>query len=462
MDLSKHLEKAEEASRRRNYALAIGLYHQILDLNPDYGEAREGLRKALDKKFEGKKGGGILALIQGFLPLLSARIARLTKNYQAQARNLERFLALAPASAEANLALGRALENGTWNKSAYVVYRHLGELVSGVGKSSTHVGKGGEAWRSAGRMATALKRFKEAMDCYEEALKLNPRDQESLRARKNLAAEGALEGGGYVTAKSSRELVRDKDALARIEKEQRIHQSSEEIQSDLERVEARLACAPEDPKLLRRVGELRAKAKDLGGALDCLERAMELEPDDFALLVQVGELRERELEERIRKARLLEDEDEARRLEDELTSRRMETMQQQVEAHPTDLALRFRLGQLFLDLDKSDEAIAEFQKAIKDPRFKIDALENLGRAFRSKGMIDLARSQFQKAYEAAGDSHKKSLDLLYQLGCIAEDQHRSEEARGFFSRILEVDIGFKDTAKKMEAMEAEPRESEGS
>ena len=32
MDLSKHLEKAEDAVKRRNYALAIKVYGQLLGL----------------------------------------------------------------------------------------------------------------------------------------------------------------------------------------------------------------------------------------------------------------------------------------------------------------------------------------------------------------------------------------------------------------------------------------------
>ena len=45
---------------------------------------------------------------------------------------------------------------------------------------------------------------------YELALKVDPRDQESLKARKNLAAEGALRSTGIEEAESSRDLIKDK------------------------------------------------------------------------------------------------------------------------------------------------------------------------------------------------------------------------------------------------------------
>ena len=59
MDYSKHIQKAEEAARRRNYDFAIQLYQQLLEINPDVGEARAGLRQALLKRHQAKKGGGL-------------------------------------------------------------------------------------------------------------------------------------------------------------------------------------------------------------------------------------------------------------------------------------------------------------------------------------------------------------------------------------------------------------------
>ena len=46
MDYSKHIQKAEEAVRRRNYDFAVQLYQQILEIDADVGEARRGLRQA--------------------------------------------------------------------------------------------------------------------------------------------------------------------------------------------------------------------------------------------------------------------------------------------------------------------------------------------------------------------------------------------------------------------------------
>ncbi|PIE23586.1 MAG: hypothetical protein CSA62_07025 [Planctomycetota bacterium] len=451
MDLSKHLEKADEAKRRRNYPLAIGLYQQILGLDPDQEDARRGLREALDGKFENKKGGG-LAYVQGSLLLLSAWIAKLSKSYAARAKNLESFLALAPGATGPNLALGEALAKGGWFKSAYVVYRHFGERVSAEGKASSRVEAACDAWRNAGALARELKRLPEAFECYEQALGLNPRDQEALRARKNLAAEGVLAETGFERAESSRDLLKDRQQQQKLEQEQRLHRSKDEIGAELGSLEEQLQQNPKDSALLRQVGELRANAGDIEGALDCLEPLRLEEPDDFKLLVLVGDLRIRQLDKGLEKARRLGDSDGEERVKKQVLQVRIEEERKRVALHPTDLALRFALGEHLIEAEQLDDAIAELQKAVKDPRYQVRAMTLLGQAFRRKGLGDLARSQLQKALDSAGQDSELSLDLNYELGLLAAEEGRTEDARAHFGRILEVDIQYKDVSERMQSL----------
>ena len=56
MDLSKHLEKAREAVKRRNYPFAINLYSQLLGLQPDNGAAR------IDALLADKGADGLISL----------------------------------------------------------------------------------------------------------------------------------------------------------------------------------------------------------------------------------------------------------------------------------------------------------------------------------------------------------------------------------------------------------------
>ena len=455
MDLTKHLEKADEAARRKNYGLAIGLYQQILDLDPGYAGARRGLREALNGKFQGKKAnGGLLTVIQGALPLLSARIAGMTKGYASQAKNLERFLALAPQNIGASMKLAIALEKGGWSESAMVVYEHVGDCVMAEGKASSNTVVGAEGYRRAGLLAQGLKKLSEAMDYFEKALKLNPRDQEAIRARKNLAAEGALQESGFDQAGHSRDLIKDKDKQRELERAQRIHRSEEELSEDLESLEKEHRANPDDEVLATKVADLLAKQDRIEEALERYEELLLNKPGDYRLTVRVGELRTRDIEKQLAKARMLEDDDEIGILEERLAKVRREDVMRRVELHPTDLGLRQELGHICMDLGDWDGAIAEFQKSVKDPRHKLDALIHLGRAFKNKGMGDLARSQFEKALAEVGPGDERYMALCYDMGLLAEAEGDIPGAKTQFTKILEHDIGYKDVADRLNQLEA--------
>ena len=59
VDVARHIEKAEEAARKRNYDFAIELYQQILELAPGNATAFAGLRDAAVKRLGGKPPGAM-------------------------------------------------------------------------------------------------------------------------------------------------------------------------------------------------------------------------------------------------------------------------------------------------------------------------------------------------------------------------------------------------------------------
>src|SRR5260221_14795672 len=104
LDFTKQIEKAEEAARRRNYDFAVELYQQILEIDPDQGEARAGLRQALKKRFESKKGGSaFLRTLSGAGPLAMAKTLRKARQYGPGIKALESYLATNPLVEEWNL-----------------------------------------------------------------------------------------------------------------------------------------------------------------------------------------------------------------------------------------------------------------------------------------------------------------------------------------------------------------------
>ena len=204
VDYSKHIQKAEEATRRRNYDFAIELYQQLLEIEPDQGDARAGLRRALKLRAEQKKGGKLFAKIGGAGPLAAAKTMVKAKRWDSAIKSLEKFLAGNPLDVSANLLLGECCENAEHFHSACAVYEFIAEIAP----------KNSEGLRRAGAMMYRTGDHVRALEFYERALEIDPRDQDAIKARKDLAAETALSQGRYEPVGHSREQIKDKEEAA--------------------------------------------------------------------------------------------------------------------------------------------------------------------------------------------------------------------------------------------------------
>lgn len=444
MDLSKHLDKAAEAVKRRNYAFAVKVYRQLLGIQPDNGDARAGLRRALFKKAVAKPPSRIGAWLGGGLYFLFGQLCRLLGRHDAAARAFENYLVQDGLNEVVLMRLGEELERAGHRRSALAVYRTYAE----------HQPRCLQAARSAGALLYEAGELDAALVFFEQALKIDPRDQQCLKARKNLAAEGALASTGLATAQHSRELIADKEEQRRLERADRLQLSEQELEEQLENLRAELREHPEDRRLLVQVARLLEMDRDLGGALDCLERAEQLAPEDSDLARLTGDLRLRLQEAQVGKAAASGDPAEAERARNALVDARVLEYSRRVKQQPTDLGLRHDLGTALLEAGKVDRAIAELQQGVKDPRKRTEALRLLGQAFRRKDLPDLALGQLEKALETAPQSGVLAKEILYDMATLCQETGQGDRALEHFSRILEQDIGFRDVAQKVEQIKA--------
>ena len=438
MDLSKFLEQAADATKRRNYAMAVKIYGQVLSIQPDFGEARAGLRKALFQKAAQKAPSKAGALLLGGFSLLTGNLMRLFGQHAAAAKSFEGYLAHDPLNEGVNLKLGAALQRAGLERSALAVYAAYAQ----------HQPRCLDACRAAGQLYQRQGKHQEALAMYESALKVDPRDQESLKARKDLAAEGALRSTGIDKAGSSRDLIKDKEQQRQLERQERLQLSAEEIEAELTEIEGKLQEKPDDRKLLRRGSKLREMAKDLAGALDLAEQLQRLDPADGEIQELVGDLRIRLQEQMVQKAERSGDAAAAGRARTALAQLRVGEARRRVDRNPSDLAARFDLGNGLLATGEVDAAIAELQQAVKDPRKKTESQFALGRAFQQKNLPELALGQFDKAMQSAG-SGLLAKEALYEMGAICAAMGKREDALRHYTRILEQDIGFRDVATKV-------------
>ena len=86
---------------------------------------------------------------------------------------------------------------------------------------------------------------------------------------------------------------------------------------------------------------------------------------------------------------------------DQLIKQRAEMLiveaQRRVERNPTDLQLRYELGERLMQAGQITEAIPELQRAKQNPNVRLKAINLLGQCFTQKGMLDMAVTQFKTA-----------------------------------------------------------------
>lgn len=450
MDTSKHLEKAAEAVRKKNFDYAISLYHQVLKLRPDHGEARRELRQALVRRHEYKKAPAALSLLQGLPNRVGVGFGKALKKPAQVIDAAERFLKNDPRNSRVNMALAEALESAGHANSAVAVWEFLGD----------HEEVGDYALKRAGAIYYALKDMEKALGCYEAVLKRAPRDSEAEKMRKNLAAEGVLSSGSYDPTRSSRELARDQGRKKELEVEQKIVTTEDERTLLRNKLVAALEENPTDKRARRALVDHDIKAKEYDRAAAVLDEGVALDPESFELRERLGDVRVLSLEQQLRMARKLANKGDVAAatdvidLEREIVEFQTEEFGRRAKEHPTDLEVRFRLGNLLLQSERYDAAVEAFQASVKDPRRRVDSLLGLGRAFEGKGLADLARKQYDQALAAVDDGSERATDIIYSIACLLDSSGDLGGARERFESIYERDIHYRDVAERLAAIRA--------
>ncbi len=107
------------------------------------------------------------------------------------------------------------------------------------------------------------------------------------------------------------------------------------------------------------------------------------------------------------------------------------------------------LGVAFREMGLLDEAIAEFQQALRGTKFRVRTLEALGQCFVEKEQHSLAAAVLQRAAQEVGAEDDQLVGVLYLLGVSLDAIGRRDEAVKLYERVLAVDYQFRDAADRV-------------
>jgi len=120
-----------------------------------------------------------------------------------------------------------------------------------------------------------------------------------------------------------------------------------------------------------------------------------------------------------------------------------------------DFQAHYDLGIAFKEMGLLDEAIAQFQKALRAPDGRLRASEALGIAFFEKGRFAIAEAVLSRAIESLPEADDAKIALIYWWGRALESQGKGDAAIRCYERALAVDITFLDLGERLQRLNAE-------
>lgn len=114
-----------------------------------------------------------------------------------------------------------------------------------------------------------------------------------------------------------------------------------------------------------------------------------------------------------------------------------------------DIGSHYDLGLAFKEMGLLDEAISEFQVALRagDDRLKI--FEELGQCFLLKKNYNIAVKVLSRALQFEPDDEIELIGVYYHLGRAFEELEDKAKALDAYERVVGLDINFKDVADRM-------------
>ena len=447
-----HWLKAVTAIELRNFGYAISLLQAILKQEPEFLTGRQLLRRSEVTKLRSAK--------KSFFNISTAAIAvmkaqrEMKKDPRRAVEMIEKVLEEEPYNRQANLVLKEAAVQAGWpeigvfalqtlleeNPRDTKVLRELGQLYHDIGQSEAEV------------------------EVYNKITAIDPLDAEALRRGKDASARASMTSGGWTQAESYRDLIKDKEVAVSLEQQGRMKLGGESLDQQIAETYARHQAEPQNVDLARRLGALNEEKEDFETALSWYEYATELTGgSDSGLARKVSDLKMRQADREIwTHQQYLETHpaddagaEEARRQLNAAKTKRAELVigeaRKRVERNPTDLQLRFELGEELLNAGQFREALPELQRARQHPNARLKAMNLLGRCYHELAMLDLAMKQFEEASKEIVTMDAMKKEIVYNLGLVYEQMGEREKAIGCMKQIYEADYGFKDVAQRVES-----------
>ena len=465
-------QKARHANEIRNHGYAIQLMQSVLKQVPGFLDGRKLLRAAALASVEGKKSGFSLA---GTTLGMTAG-STLKKDPLGAMELAEKTLATDPKSPQGNQLLWEAANKAGFPETAAFAL----ETLVGANPKDTKL------LHQLGGQYITMGDNDKAVAVYNRIVQINPADLEANKKAKDASASATMKSGRWeeVSASSGsmnfRDLIHKKDEAIALENKSRIVRTSEQISQQIHELYPQFEQDQNNVDVARRIALLYeqwfeaavASAEPVEQCDGYLDSALWFYSHTNTILAngdpniarKCSDLEFRKMERRMK---VLEEwlatvpdqndpevrpyVDDFNDLRRQRSSAALEVARKRVADNPTDLQLRYELGEVLIKAGQFTDAIPELQRAKQNPNVRLKAMNLLGQCYVEKNMLDIAVKQFRDAASETNAMDATKKDITYRLGLVLEKMGKKDEYIECMKQIYEVDYGYLDVAKRVES-----------
>jgi tetratricopeptide (TPR) repeat protein len=459
-------QKATDAVERENYDYAIELLYQIITQDPKNVKARQTLWLAERRKCAQAAPSRMTVLSKGTGPWLASAVHALTGKPAKVIQDCERYLKVNPASVTIRNKLAQAAYAAGDIETAIAAYESAREVDP---RNINALRQLGRLYKEKFDATNERHEMELAMNRFEELLKVRPTDHEAKSTAQWLAAQRAIEDGGWQDTETFRDKILDVAGQAELQRDERLVRSEDEVEKEIKRLGDAVIAEPNRSNLYARMGDLLLQKKRFKQAEENFKKAYDLERTNTFWRGRLGEVKIQFMKTSVDQLRekLEKTPNDAKTRQDiEELSRRLEAFmvqeyKQRVAEQPTNMEVHHQLGGLLYERGDYDGAMQVLQKAVADPRYRMSANHVLGKCLVEKKMYDRAVNMFKRAVEGAVVMNQLVKSVYYDLGDTYEKMGNHEEAEHAFGRIYDSDVAFRDISQRMEAVYKKAREKKG-
>lgn len=120
-----------------------------------------------------------------------------------------------------------------------------------------------------------------------------------------------------------------------------------------------------------------------------------------------------------------------------------------------DMESHYNLGIAYREMGLFEDAIGEFDKALKEPSRYVDCQTLKGLCYADQGEYDQAEAMFREALASAYLEEGQKLNLGYELGQLYQHAQRPEEALESYQQVFAQDSHYRDVADRIAQLKGE-------